>query len=401
MLGKKIKSAIMKFTAIFIVMLLLISGCSSREVLPARQIDRAIEQAGKKLERTASSLAPGTYPKASTEEGTWTTESLENSVGWTTGFFPGCLWYMYELTGDESWRQKAEIWTESLEPAKYNTQTHDLGFIFMCSYGNGIRLAKNEGYRDVILTAAKSMSTLYNPNVRAIRNGYWGPWSCPIFIDTMMNTELLFWASENGLDSRYRQMAIDHCLKTAEDLVREDGSTYHCVDYNSVTGEIIRKQTYQGYSDESTWARGQAWALYGYTMAYRYTKDKQMLDFAIKTANYYVDNLPEDGVPYWDFNAPDIPDANRDSSAAAVSASALLELSTFVSDKKLADKYWNTAVKTLKTLCSKEYLANDNESPGILKHAVGFYPENYEVDVSLIYADYYFLEALARYRKLK
>jgi len=225
-----------------------------------------------------------------------------------------------------------------------------------------------------------------------------------------MNIELLFWASKNGGQSEWYNMAISHAYKTIQDLVRDNGSTYHIVDYNSGTGEIISKSTLQGYDTESTWSRGQAWALYGFAMCYRETGDSNFLETAKKVADYYVENLPADYVPYWDFDAPGIPNVGRDTSAAAIAASGLLELSTLVNNSNYKQKYYNAACKILVLLCTIEpyggYLAQDANSdpisPGILMHGCQHHPNaavpGSVADESLIWGDYYFIEALLRYQ---
>lgn len=334
------------------------------------------------------------FPRSTMENGKWKTKPSGN---WTSGFFPGSLWYMYEWTSDKTWRSRAERWTASLEREKNNTGTHDVGFMIFCSFGNGYRLTGNENYKEVILQAAQSLATRFNPSVGCIKSwDFMGENKFPVIIDNMMNLEILFWAAKNGGKKEWYDMAVSHALKTMRDHVRDDGSTYQVVLYDAATGEVQRKQTRQGYTDESTWARGQAWGLYGFTMTYRETGDGRFLKTAKKLADYFIDHLPADHVPYWDFNAPSIPDEERDASAGAIASSGLLELSALVSEQKLKKKYRNTALNILKSLSSPGYLAKGTDSSGILLHGVGFKQRGKEVDVSLIYADYYFIEALLR-----
>lgn len=214
-----------------------------------------------------------------------------------------------------------------------------------------------------------------------------------------MNLEILFFAGKYDNNNTLYDIAVSHASTTLKNHFRSDGSCYHVVDYNPENGEVILKETRQGYADESAWARGQAWALYGFTMAYRETNNKSYLNQAVKTALFLINhkNMPDDGIPYWDFDAPGIPDEPRDASAAAIICSALLELQDYV-DNNLRDKFFAFARKQLKTLCSGEYMADPGENGFfILKHSTGSKPENSEVDVPLPYADYYFLESIKRY----
>lgn len=318
---------------------------------------------------------------------------------WTSGFFPGLLWYMYQYTGDISWKNEAIARTQVLDAQKYNNHTHDIGFMIFNSFGNGYRLTKNQQYKKTMLIAAQTLASRYNPKVGCIRSWDAGRWKYPVIIDNMMNTELLFWAAKNGGSSNLYKIALNHSLKTAKNHVRADGSTYHVVDYNPANGQVISKGTRQGYADESVWARGQAWGIYGFTMAYRYTKDERLLETAKKVSNYYIDNLPEDYVPYWDFKAPKIPNEEKDVSAAAIAASGLFELSGYVKGNE-SERYRSTAVNTIKSLASPKYLAKGTKSHGILLHSVGDHPGGLEIDNSIIYADYYFVESLVKYKKI-
>lgn len=322
---------------------------------------------------------------------------------WTSGFFPGCLWLLHELTGKESWKTEAEKWCRVIESQKYDTGTHDLGFMMFCSYGRGYRLYGSASYRDILLTSAKSLSSRYNDKVGCIRSWDWGTWSFPVIIDNMMNLELLVWASENGGDARLREMAVSHADRTLENHYREDHSAWHVVDYDPSSGQVLSKTTHQGYSDDSEWARGQAWGLYGYTMMYRETGIKRYLDQAEVIARYLGSRLAqiEDGIPYWDFDAPDIPEAPRDASAAAVICSALLDL--YVLTGKTDNEYLARAESLLKSLCSPEYFSPswEENGPFLIKHCVGNKPGGKEIDAGIIYADYYFLEALLRYRQIR
>jgi uncharacterized protein YyaL (SSP411 family) len=326
---------------------------------------------------------------------------LVPSKDWISGFFPGVLWFLYEFTGDKNWEIQARTFTAQLEKEKLNGGTHDMGFKIYCSYGNGYRLTNDPNYKDVIIQSAKTLSTRFKPKVGCIRS--WDhnkdKWQYPVIIDNMMNLELLFAATRLTGDSSFYKIAVSHANTTIKNHFRNDYSSYHVIDYDSITGKVLKKNTHQGYADGSAWARGQAWALYGYTMCYRETKDPKYLDQAEKIAAFILNNprLPEDLIPYWDFDAPNIPDEPRDASAAAVIASAFYELSQFSENGK---GYQKNADQILNNL-TKHYRSSIGENHGfILIHSTGSKPMNSEVDVPLNYADYYYLEALLRSKKL-
>ncbi len=249
------------------------------------------------------------------------------------------------------------------------------------------------------MTAARTLALRFSPAVGAIRSWDWGRWRYPVIIDNMMNLELLFEATRIGGPKTWRDIAIAHARRTAAEHMRADGSVYHVVDFDPATGAVLSKGTFQGYSDESVWSRGQAWAIYGFTVALRETGDDDFLSAARRAADFYIAHLPDDFVPSWDFQAPNIPKTERDSSAAAIAASALIELSTLVPDKHTRVRYRDTAKHTLEVLASPDYLALGSLAGGILRHGVGNRPARSEVDVSLIYGDYYFIEALIRLKE--
>jgi unsaturated chondroitin disaccharide hydrolase len=252
-----------------------------------------------------------------------------NIQWWCSGFYPGTLWYIYEQTGNDVIRKEAERALSVIEPNEYYTGNHDLGFMMYCSFGNAYRLTKNEKYKENIFRAAQSLSTRYRPSIKVIQswdsNAYF---KCPVIIDNLMNLEMMNWVTDQGGDKKFKEISINHANTTIKNHFRPDFSSWHVVDYNLQTGGIIRKATWQGAADCSAWSRGQSWALYGYTMMYRFTKDKKNLRQANNIAKFILNNpnLPEDKIPYWDFDAPQIPLAPRDASAAAIMASALLEL---------------------------------------------------------------------------
>lgn len=322
---------------------------------------------------------------------------------WCSGFWPGVLWLDYEATGDERIAVQARRYTEALEQILDKPVfDHDLGFLMFCSYGNAYRLTRDTLYRDVILRTADSLATLFNPRVGTMLS--W-PRNVEMFgghntiMDNMINLETLFWAADNGGDPSLRDIAIKHAETTMKNHFRPDGTCYHVAVYDQESGEFRRGCTHQGYSDQSVWARGQAWAIYGYTVVYRATHDQRFLDFAYKVTDAYLDRLPEDHIPYWDFDDPRIPDAPRDASAACVVASALTELIGY-SDHDHASRYASELKSMLQSLSSDAYRPADRCRSALL-HSTGHHPAGSEIDYSIIYADYYYMEALNRFAKIK
>lgn len=324
------------------------------------------------------------------------------SEPWVGGFYPGGLLYLYEGTRDTALYSEALRKLKLLEKEQYNKTTHDLGFMMYCSFGNALRLKPEKEYDQIIVNSAKSLSSRYNDKVGAIRSWDSDAARFMVIIDNMVNLELLFAATKLTGDSGYYHIAVKHANTTMKHHYRTDYSSHHLVIYNPETGTVTKKQTVQGAADTSAWSRGQAWGLYGYTVMYRETKDKKYLDMASHIAQFILNhpNLPKDKVPYWDFNAPGIPNAPRDASAGAIICSALIELAGYTGPK-LAKTYFNAAEAMLSSLSSPAYRAGKGENGGfILKHGVGNHPRNADIDVPLIYADYYYIEALLRYRKL-
>ncbi len=326
------------------------------------------------------------------------------SADWTSGFFPGVLWYCYENSKSNEVLSYAKEYTSRLEKEQFTTDNHDVGFILNCSYGNGYRLTNDSNYLKVLINGAKSLSTRYNAKVGLIRSWDFHKdlWQYPVIIDNMMNLELLLVAASESGDINFKDIAISHALKTLKNHYRDDFSCYHVVSYDTISAVPEKKQTFQGYSDESSWARGQSWGLYGFTLMYRETKDSVFLQQAKKIVTYLISHpkMPKDYIPYWDYDDKAIPNVPRDASAAAVMASALIELSDYV-DKEQADFYLKIAEKQIRELSSQKYMTQSGESGGfILKHSVGFLPQNSEVDVSLNYADYYYVEALIRMKNV-
>ncbi len=400
------------------LVLLFLSPCmfvscqSKGKVFIGENVKFAAEQTNLMLQQTGD--PQGKYPRTTNKEGKMVSTGMYD---WTPGFFPGTLWFLYELTGEQHWKEEASKWTNSLEKLKTFTGHHDLGFMMYCSYGNGYRLSPSEEYKQILVESANSLSTRFSPITGTIKSwNYrkaWNDtieWFYPVIIDNMMNLEMLFFASKVTGDKKYYDIAVTHANTTIKNHLRPDYSSYHVVDYDTLTGVVKDQATCQGYSDNSTWARGQAWGIYGFTMMFRETGDSTYLNVASKMADWYLNNpnLPADKVPYWDFNAgqkgyapegkskaKEITDKYRDASAAAIVASALFELSQYTSNKA----YLKEAIDMVHTLASPAYRAPLGQNGDfILMHSVGSIPHGGEIDVPLVYADYYFMEALVRYR---
>ena len=377
------------------LMMLAFSGNAQEKIDVDKQMELSAKQYKGMLQEFQDT---NLFPQSVNKDGSYRKMKAD---WWCTGFFGGILWYLYEYTGDTSFKNEADKWTMALQKEQYNKSTHDLGFMLYCSFGNGYRLTKDPKYKPILLQGAASLSTRFNPKIGLIKSWEsFGKYKYPVIIDNMMNLEYLLWAAKASGNKEYYDIAISHADKTIENHFRADYSTYHVVCYDSV-GNVLAKKTAQGYSDSSAWARGQAWGLYGYTMMYRETKDKKYLNQAIHIADFFMNhpNLPADKIPYWDFNAPNIPDEVRDASSAAIAASALLELSGYVK-RSLQKKYFAFAEEVLKSLSGPEYFASEDNHHFLLKHSTGSRRANSEVDTPIIYADYYYLEALLRYNQL-
>jgi unsaturated chondroitin disaccharide hydrolase len=388
-----------KFVAFFIFFSTM--ACNHSSTDPSSMAEESLDVAAQQLSLSIESLGD-------TDQNPRTAENdVLRQVGsrdWTGGFYPGCLWFLYEYTGDEKFLEAARHFTMNLEKEQFNDGTHDLGFMMYCSFGNGYRLAKVEGYKEVIIQSARTLCTRFNPNVGCIKS--WDhnqdKWQYPVIIDNMMNLELLFWVAKETDDTGMYNIALSHAETTMKNHYRADHSSWHVVDYDTITGEVLHRHTHQGYAHESAWARGQSWGFYGFTMVYRETGEKKFLDHAKGIADFLLnhENLPEDMVPYWDYDAPNIPDEPRDASAAAIMCSGLYELSTYLGDE--GEQYKGAADKILRSLSSDKYRAKIGENNNfILMHSVGHLPNNSEIDVPIIYADYYFIEACLRKLELE
>lgn len=417
---KKIQTVLLTATTVFGLM-------SCQEVKQADWMAPALEASAFQLKQTAQQLADSAmFPRS-----TWTfhTDSfligqLEHDVvksddplevhsienlkdkrrdcginDWTSGFFPGSLWHAYKLTGDEELKTQAIHFTNLLYPVRKLKGTHDLGFMINCSYGNALNYAPNDTIRTVLVETAETLCERFNPEIGCIRSWDFGRWNFPVIIDNMMNLDLLFTVSRLTADNKYRDIAVTHAKTTMKHHFRPDYTTYHVVSYNK-DGSVELKETHQGKNDSSAWSRGQAWAVYGYTACYRETKDQEFLQQATSVADMIMNRVQtNDSIPYWDYDAPALEGTPRDASAACVTASAFLELSTLIPD---GQKYFNYAETLLKNLSGTGYLAQKGENHGfILMHSTGSLPHNSEVDTPINYADYYYLEALTKYVDLK
>jgi hypothetical protein len=365
--------------------------------------DRALLRAGEQLRRAATALDPANgYPRVTNADGNW---ELQSSSQWTSGFFAGSLWYMYQLTRDPEWRSLAGRWTAGLENNKTKTTTHDLGFMIFDSFGHGYLLTGDEQYKGVVLEASRSLATRYNPRVGLIKSwdtegatDYRKSWKYPVIVDNLMNLEMLSWAAAHGGDSAWARIAESHALKSARAHVRSNGSTAHVALFDPATGALEKTVTWQGFADTSAWARGQAWSIHGLAAAYGRSRRPELLATAQRTADWFIAHLPPDAVPYWDFNDPSIPNTSRDASAAAIAASGLYDLARYT-DAAASDRYRAAADRIVESLAAS-YVAPATPSGAILAHSTGQRPQKSEIDVGIVYADYFYLEALLRRKGL-
>ncbi|NMH86376.1 glycoside hydrolase family 88 protein [Flavivirga algicola] len=384
----------MKTVKMLLILLLFISCNNKTDKKEKPEVDKQLTAVEKQLSLLLEkAVEKNRIPRTTNKDNSIYWAPLK--FDWTEGFFPGTCWYLYEATKDEKWKNGAEQFQKLIESHKTITNNHDLGFIFNCSFGNGYRLTKNEDFKQVLIVSGNSLITRFNEKVGCIQSWDVGPnhrWKFPVIIDNMMNLELLFELTKLTGDPKYKEIAIIHANTTMKNHFRDDYSSYHVIDYDLETGAVRNRNTAQGFSDKSSWARGQAWGLYGYTVCYRYTKDKRYLEQAQNIAKYIIDAMPEDGIPYWDYNAPNIPNEKRDVSAAAIATSALIEL-----DGYTTESYLSFINKSIVSLGSEVYNAKLGENNGFaLMHSVGSIPHKAEVDVPLNYADYYYVEALMR-----
>jgi len=367
---------------------------------PDKWFTKAIHQADKQLSLATANFADSMKCPRTFEHGKI---MLVNERDWTSGFFPGSLWYMYELTGNTKFKTEADKFSNFISKAQYRTNTHDLGFILNSSFGNGYRITQNKTYEQVLVTGATTLMKRYNSKIGLIKSwdqGAVGHWEFPVIIDNMLNLELLVTAGKLSGNRSMVNAAVSHAQKTCQNHFRTDNSCFHVVNYDSISGNVIERQTHQGYSHESSWARGQTWAIYGFTMMYRETGEKKFLERALKSLSFYMNNknLPTDLIPYWDFDAPNIPNEPKDASAAAVVASALVDLATLTDNPEYGAK----AEEILRTLSSNQYFAKiGSNGYFLLEHSTGNKPAGTEIDTPLSYADYYYLEAMKKFAVYK
>lgn len=387
---------------LFSILVLFTSCDTSKSVIELSEVDFAAEQlkiAFEAIEAAKVRNPELVVPRSIRHD----TLFMVKPRDWTSGFFPGNLWWMYEATGDDFWKAKAVEFTAPIEAIKNFRGTHDLGFIFYNSFGKGYQLTGNEQYKSIMLEAADALISRYRENIGAIRS--WDhnrdKWDYPVIIDNMMNLEFLFWATKVTGDSTYYRIADSHATVTMKNHFRDDFSSYHVIDFDTLTATVRKKNTHQGYAHESAWARGQAWALYGFTMSYRETGKQEYLTLAENIAEFILKhpNLPADLVPYWDFNAPEIPNVPRDASAAAIIASALFELEKYAPSKAV---YYRETAESIVNSLTANYRSPLGENFGfLLLHSTGHLPGDHEIDSPLVYADYYYLEALNRRKKVE
>lgn len=379
--------------------IMLLSACTHPDPVTLLA-DKVFDLAAIQYAHMDDALGNDGFPKCTGKDGNLVTS---DKGWWCSGFYPGSLWYIYEYTGDERFKELAWKHTRRLESLQDRDADHDIGFQINCSYGNGMRLTGDSTDVDLYVRCAHILAGRFTPQTGVTKS--WNflrkDWRYPVIIDNMMNLELLTKAAKISGDRHLEDVAISHAMTTLKNHFRQDWSSWHLVDYDPESGAVRSRETVQGYSDDSAWARGQAWALYGYTMMYRETGREEFLDAAENIGDMIIGRLPEDGIPYWDFDDPSIPETFRDASAGAIMASAFIELSTLTDDGTRSEYYLDTARRQILTLGSEEYLATPGSNAGfILKHSVGNIPGGTEIDVALSYADYYFLEALVRYSDL-
>ncbi len=385
-----------KFTIVLFTFALAACSAESKSGYDA---DKYLTIAADKVLATCDNLAQtDRYPRYIDHgDKDWTLVGVDD---WTSGFYPGVLWLAYEYSGNEHLRERAEAFTAPIANiGKREPRDHDIGFITYPSFGNGYRLTGNPEYKKVLLAAADTLATLYRPKVGLIHSWpFKKEYEHNTIIDNMMNLELLFWAAKNGGDKRLEDIAVRHAEVTEKYIVRPDSAVYHLGSF-TYEGEFLRGVAHQGYADHSMWARGQAWGIYGFAIAYREVGREDFLATSMKLADHFMNRLPEDGVPYWDYDDPAIPNSPKDASASAAAASGMLELSQLVKDEALSKKYYDDAVKLLTALSTDEYISGD-KNDAILDHSTGHHPKGWEIDVPIVYGDYYYLDALLKLKKI-
>ena len=391
---KNLCNPIFLFISIYTMCVLSCSSNTTETDRPEIPVDTVFAFAGQQLTKTVELVRDSArFPRYTNTDGVW--ETLDSSA-WSSGFFPGCLWMMYEHSKDPMWKEYAMKWTAAMENEKFCSSDHNNGFKMLPGFGNGYRLTGDEHYREVLIESARSLASRYNETVGCIKANEMEQWKFPVMVDTMCNLELLVWAAQNGGEQAWLDMAVNHAQKTAKHHIREDGSTIQIVDFDPKTGKETGHDTLCGLNADSAWSRGQGQALYGFSVMYRETGKSEFLQTATKLADFLIGHLPDDFVPYWDNSDPGIPDVIRDSSAASTACVGLFELASQIKDTNVRKKYHDAAVNILASLVSPEYLASGTDTCGILKHGTWKKPTDPQADTSLIWGDYYFLSALMR-----
>ena len=395
----------MRFNIFFLFLLIAFAGCTKSSNPSHIDLQKQIDDCENQLKIAVPKLTDLTkHPRLIDKDKKEWKEVTNDKLIWTSGFYPGVLWYAYDITGNERWKNEAIKRTEVFEDFQNIKEHHDIGFMMFPAYGNGYKISGKKEYKDILLNSAASLASRFNPNVGTIKswsNKMHPRWKQHItIIDNMLNLELLFWAAKNGGHKKYYDIAVKHAETTMKNHFRKDLTSWHVLEYDSINGNILNRHTKQGFADDSRWSRGQAWGVYGYTMVYKETKDKKYLDFAKKLADTYLSLLPHDMVPAWDFDVQSNPKEEKDASAAAIVASSLMDLSTFVDSETDQERYFNAGVEILKSLGSEKYSAV-GKADSFLLHSTGAKSLGHEIDVALIYADYYYIEALSRLQKLQ
>lgn len=388
---------------IYLLLILLLCAAQSRNLYAQNSSDKSLktfpmyqevlDHSEKKMRESLEEISynPELHPAHTDREtGQWVEDYLGRER-WTSGFFAGSMWYLYKLTGDSFWRDHATQWTKDLEPEAYETSDHDTGFRIFNSYGNAFKIEEGRFYQKTVIQAAATLAKRFDPDIGAIKSWEWIG-NYPVIIDNLMNLELLFWSAESAVKKEWYDIAYKHAETSLKYHLRDDGSTYHVVDFTN-SGKVNWKDSLQGYDAESVWTRGQSWAIYGFTMIYRFTKEKRFLEAAKASADYFIENLPEDFIPPYDFLEPEPSVRTKDASAAAIAASGMFELFMFTDNHK----YFNTAVEILNSLSTDEYLTTNANFSSILSKSTRHRGQG---NLGTSYADYYFLEAIVRYQEL-
>ncbi len=394
------------YITIALLLVFTVVSCSSPEqkselsapAKPSIPVDECLAYAAEQLAKSVEDVGDGNrFPFYTKKDGTW--ETMDNSW-WSSGFFAGCLWLMYEHTGDETWKQHAIKWTDGMEEQKSNKGDADVGYRMINSYWNAYRLTKDEHYREVLVESAASLASRYSEKIGCVKAYDGDQWKFPILIDHMMNVELMYLAARNGGNPDWKRMAEQHSLNTIRTTIREDGSSIQVVNLDPETGEVLKHDTLCGLSGDSAWARGQGEGIYGFAIAYRETRNPEFLKASQVLADYFLENLPEDYVPFWDFKDPDIPDVIRDASAASMTADGLLEMVSLMDEGPAKEKYYKAAENILSSLCSN-YLTKGTNSLGILDHASFQGADIMGADTALIFGDCNFISALMKYKRMQ